>query len=641
MSLRRSRSLAIPILLLLVLSSNACTPEATETPEATATTLTPTATEEPPTSLTVCLGQEPLSLFPLNNPSTAARTVLAALYDGPIDTIGYAYQAVILETIPSLENGDAELFQVGAYVGDEVVNADGMPVTLQAGVRIRPAGCRSDDCAIEYDGKSEVQMDQMAVTFRLLPDLRWSDGEALTAQDSVYSFQVAKEIGTSFLASRTQAYEAADDLTVQWWGRPGYIDPTYPEIFFFPLPEHLWGSLAVDELADSDTASRNPAGWGAYVIEEWVAGEEIRLVKNLHYFRHGEGLPAIDVLTFRFTPDPDQAVSALLAGECDVIDASVPVDGLAGLLLSLEEQGELQALFAQQSVMEQLAFGIKPAEYDNGYNPAYDRPDFFSDQRVRQAVAMCIDRQAIVDEVLMGLSSVPASYVPTGHPLFDPAVEAIPYDPTAAALLLEQAGWRDLDGVPGTPRQAWGIPNLTSGMLFSISYLTSGAAQRLQVSSLVVEGLGACGIEVNLEFLDQTELYMPGPEGPLFGRAFDLAEYAMGSTGLEPPCEWYTSDEIPAEGNDWVGTNLSGFSDPLFDRLCAAARQSLPDETAYSEAYRDAQQLFTEELPALPLYWRVRAAAARPEICGLVLDGSASSLLWNIESLEVDADCAP
>jgi peptide/nickel transport system substrate-binding protein len=90
-----------------------------------------------------------------------------------------------------------------------------------------------------------------------------------------------------------------------------------------------------------------------------------------------------------------------------------------------------------------------------------------------------------------------------------------------------------------------------------------------------------------------------------------------------------------------VGTNVSGYSSPDFDAACSAARQSLPDETAYLEAYAQAQSLFAQDLPVLPLYWRIKVAAARPNVCGFSLDSTASSGMWNIESLDIGDDCAP
>ncbi|HEB64893.1 MAG TPA: hypothetical protein ENJ02_05055, partial [Chloroflexi bacterium] len=114
----------------------------------------------------------------------AMSSVLEAVFDGPIDARSFDYQPIILEKLPSLADGDAVIQQVTVKEGDKVVDANGSPAELAAGVMIVPSGAEDP---IEYEG-GEVTMDQMVVTFKLLPDLKWSDGEPLTAADSVYSF---------------------------------------------------------------------------------------------------------------------------------------------------------------------------------------------------------------------------------------------------------------------------------------------------------------------------------------------------------------------------------------------------------------------------------------------------------------------
>jgi peptide/nickel transport system substrate-binding protein len=650
-SLRRSAprldSLLLVVAMLTMAAILAACSGSTTVPTATAAPappepVTPSPTAVPPRPLTICLGQEPSSLFPVDNPSSAARAILAAVYDGPVDTNSYEYQPVILKDLPSLANGDAQLFKKPAYIGDEVVDASNIPLTLAVGVKVRPAGCRSDSCAVVYDGKGSIQMDQMQVTFRMLPGLTWSDGLPLTAADSVFAYKLAadpKSAASKFVMDRTQSYEAADDVTVQWWGKPGFIDPSYLTNFWMPLPEHLWSQIPVDQLASAAESSKAPIGWGPYVIQEWVAGNHITLIKNARYFRAGEGLPKFTTLTFRFIQEPATAVSDLIAGSCDILDPSINLDGQVDLLRSMSDEKRLQVLFATPPVMEQLAFGIRPAAYDNGYNAGSDRPDYLGDARLRQAVSMCIDRQKVVDSVLHGLSSVPASFVPVDDPLYNSSVTAYSFDVTAANVLLEKMGWRDIDNNPATPRQAWGIQNVLNGTPLELNYITTGAAQRTQVSSIVADSLALCGIKVNVKFLDQAALYAAGPDGALFGRKFDLAEFAMGSTGLEPPCEWFTSSEIPNAANYWVGTNVSGYSSPAFDAACQAVQQSLVDETAHVDSYHQAQSIFTQDMPVIPLYWRIKIAAARPGICNFSLDPTASSSLWNIEKFDSGISC--
>lgn len=642
MSTRRSVIISLIAILAVILA--ACRPkETTATPLPTPIPATPTPTRVPPRTLTICLGQEPASLYPLGNLSSAARSILAAIYDGPIDTNSYGYQPVILKKLPSLADGDAMISAVSVYVGDEVVDANDLPVTLAPGVRVRPSGCRSDDCAIVYDGKGEIQMDQMVVNFTILPGIYWSDGMPLTVEDSVYSYNLAANpnaLGVSYLIERTKSYEAVDEQTVQWWGKPGYLDPTYFTNFWTPYPRHLWGQYTPGELPESEVAAHKPLGWGAYVVEDWVSGDHITLKKNPTYFRAGEGLPKFDTLVFRFISAPETALSELLAGRCDLLDASLHLDGQVGILKSFDAEGQLKAVFSPTAVMERLDLGIHPASYDNGYNlNAGDRPDFLSDKRVRQAIAICLDRQKVVDTVLYGLTSVPNSYIPSSHPLYNPDVKAYPFDVAAASQLLEQVGWRDQDNDPGTPRQAWGVADIPVGTPLVLNYWTTGAAQRRQVSEMLAGSLAQCGIKANLQYYDPAELYAQGPDGPLFGRKFDLAQFAMGSAGVEPPCQWFTSSELPKAANHWVGTNLSGYTNAAYDSACLSARDALAGEAAYAAGYRETQAIFAEDLPIVPLYWRLKVAAARAGMCNFSLDPSATSDLWNLESFDYGDAC--
>src|SRR5690606_19904834 len=103
-------------------------------PEGTATPL-PTSTPAP-RSLTVCLGEEPTTLYPYGGLNTSARSVLSAIYDGPMDTVEYRHEAVILEKIPNLEDGDAQVNPVTVRAGDLVVNSSGAVVSLDTGTRV-------------------------------------------------------------------------------------------------------------------------------------------------------------------------------------------------------------------------------------------------------------------------------------------------------------------------------------------------------------------------------------------------------------------------------------------------------------------------------------------------------------------------
>lgn len=646
-----------PLLLLILVACTAPTPQPTASPPPlptpTQTTVPPTpveiiitATPEPtatalPRTLTICMGAEPDTLYKYGGSMLASANVLEAIYDGPIDTNGYSFQPVILEKIPSLADGDAIIQPVTVSAGDTVLDADGNPVPLAAGVVFRPNGCRADDCEQTYAG-GEVQMDQLSVPFTLLAGLKWADGEPLTAQDSVYSFELAGDPETpvsTFDIERTASYTALDEQTVQWIGVPGYLDATYMQNFWHPLPKHIWSNYTAQELLEEEISNQTPLGWGPYMIEEWEIGSHIRLRRNPHYFRANEGLPKFDTLIYRFTGENSLGnLAKLLSGECDLLEQNAHIDDMFAEFLELDEAGELQLITSPGTVWEHLDFGIVPLAYDDGYQST-DRPDFFGDVRTRQALAMCLDRKAVADAIYLGRTELAPSYIPASHPLFNPDAAPIAYNPEQGKLLLDEIGWLDDDGDPTTPRIAQGIPQVPDGTPFSITYRTTTASQRQRTADLFAENLAQCGVQVILEFTEAAEYFADGPEGLIFGRAFDLAQFAWLAETI-PACGLYLSEQIPGlNGENWLNNNPSGYASPAFDEACRRALALLPGEPGYADAHYEAQALFAADLPVIPLYYRLKVGAARADFCGFIYDPTAQSDTWNIEVFDYGKGC--
>jgi len=609
-------------------------------------TLTPspayTPTAPSARTLTICLGAQPNTLYPLGGPNAAARSVLEAIYDAPFDVISYEYKPVILEKLPRVEDGDAKVYPISVTNGNQVIDADGNVVLLRAGTRIRPAGCRSESCVVTFDGINPIAMDAMVVEFRMREGLLWSDGTPVAAEDSVFAYTLARHNdtpGSKFIFDRTQSYEATDERTVQWWGKPGFLDPTYFTNFWMPLPKRLWAQYSAAELQRAEISSRFPMGYGPYILREWDE-TTLRLVRNPYYFRAEQGLPKFDELIYRILPDPEAALAALLDGRCDLIDSTVHLDAHTALLLEMDRAGQARAYFGQTPTMEWLAFGIAHASYDDGFQLT-DRPNYFADPRLRQAIAYCLDRRTVVENVLYGLVAVPDSYLPANHPLHAASLPTYPYDPQKGQQILNNIGWIDHDSSLATPRRAQGVPRVVNGTELRLRYVTTSAAQRRQVAAILSQSLRECGIGVEVVHLSQLEFYAEGPAGPLFGRQFDLAEFAMSTLSITPPCERFTSDEIPSAANRWVGTNVSGYKNSAYDTACLLARQSLPHEVTYAENYRLTQTIFAQELPSIPLYFRIETAASRSDFCNFALDPTASSDLFAIETFDYGLSCIP
>ena len=560
----------------------------------TATPIPPTPTPLPPRELTICLGSEPESLFPYRANSADAKLVMQAIFDGPIDTINGEPVPVILEKIPDLADGSAYFTPVGVAAGDVVINTAGYLVSMQAGVQVFPTGCTSPACAVTWDGVTPIQMDQLTANYKLKPGLTWSDGQPLKASDSVYSFNIASDPATpadKLSSDLTAAYTATDDLTIQWVSKPGLADDHFEKYFWAPLPEHAWGGFSTSELLDSDEVNFAPIGWGAYVIDAWTKGESLRLVKNPAYFRAGEGLPYFEILNFKFIgPMDGQADLQFVKDNCDIVaDSALDIASMGALKDALEGSGFKLATYASGR-LEMAAFGIAPVSYDDGYYPfGGDRQDLFGDPRTRQAIAACIDRQAITDEMVKGLAGVSDSWLPSSAAqLSGAALNQYPYDTAAAIALLEAAGWRDLDQNPETPRTHGGSARVAFGTPLEFTLLSSTAGLQAEIAGKIAADLAACGIKVNITSMSPDELYKPAPDGMVFGRKFDMVLLPW-DTSSQFNCGFFEAKEIPSAANYWLGdltggANFYGYSNPAFDSECERMKVSGLDSAVYQQA---------------------------------------------------------
>jgi peptide/nickel transport system substrate-binding protein len=582
----------------------------------TETTQSILSTAESSPMLVICQPQEPASLYWFNDRSVAATAVYHAIYENTFTNLSFAYQAQSLVKVPGLQDGDATLEVVEVGEGATVVAANGNVTIVQAGTVLLNASGE----IVTFAG-TPVPMQQLTVNFQMKPTV-WADGVPVTADDSVYSFELASDPNTpgdKFLVARTASYEATGQLSTRWIGLPGFLDATYFVNFRRPLPRHAWGDLTATELLGADRTNQMPLGDGPFQIIEWVAGDHIRLERNPHYYRADEGLPQMNTIMFRFIADTNQLVAQLLAGRCDIVTSEGVDVGQTPFFLEAEANGMVTPYFQIGTVWEHLDFAINP---ESRY--ASTGADWFEDGRVRQAIAMCLDRQAMVDEILFGRSEVMRSYLPTIHPLFaGDDLPEWPYDVVRANALLDEAGFADEDE-DGVRESA------TFGMPFAVTlHTTSANEMRQQVAQQIQANLHDCGIAVQIIYLSPEELFADGPNGSLFGRRFDMAVFGWPG-GMTPPCDFYLSTQIPTAENGWSGQNETGWVHEEFEAACLAALAALPGTAEYETAHQTAQRIFAEQLPVVPLFPRLKAALTRPGVCNFRLDPTQSSELHNL-----------
>lgn len=563
-------------------------------------------------TLDLCMSAEPDSLYYYDYIDTWQTQVFDAIYDGPIDTRSYSYQPVIFESVPTLDNGGAITETVTVTQGDMIVDSLGSPVSLEIGTSYFPSGCYGETCAVIYSG-GPVEMEHMLVKDTLLPDLTWSDGEPLTSQDMLYSFNLNADPATPAhkdRVERTSSFITTTLTQTVWTGLPGYFPFDYSFIHWIPLPEHIWSDYTPTELISAPVSSRTPMGWGPYVIDEWVSGSHISMHKNPFYFRLGEGLPHFDTLVVHFGTES----AGIMDDTCEVVFSSTED---LGTLLKYDDAGFLEVAITPGITWEHLDFGIQSSEVYTGFAALTGA---FQDVRVRQAFAYCIDRQAITDATFYCLGTVANALIPDYHPYFPLDAVFYPFDPIQGNGLLEAAGWTDSDED--------GLRD-KDGYEFSITLKTTDSLIRQKTASLISAQMEACGIEVIPIHMSPYDLFIDWPGGPIFGRKFDLSMYAW-LAGYQPSVDLYVSWNIPSDTNP-SGQNDPGYANPEYDTASTNAFSSIK-ESDRLENYRESVRIFTQDLPVLPLFVRLKYGITAPQITGFSVDPTESTF-WNLEEL--------
>ncbi len=336
-------------------------------------------------------------------------------------------------------------------------------------------------------------------------------------------------------------------------------------------------------------------------------------------------MPGFDALVFRFVENAEEALAAFKSGECQII-ANQP--GLSEYTIELVQgatDGELRIYQSENTAWEQLSFGV---------NSRNNKQTLLSDAGLRRAIAGCIDREKISSFRLDAGGIVDDFYTP-GQFGMDELEITYPYQPVESGLLLKELGWIDTDGDPDTPRIADGVVGIVDGTNLKFTILAAEADPLPGAVTVIRDGLGSCGIGIEVELLPPDELLAPGPDGPIFGRQFDLAYFAW-AAGNYQPCRLFMTDEIPglypSYPKGWGGVNAAGFSNESFDKACLDVLTTLSNSDDYLNSLDDLREIFRDELPVLPLFFRREIIIAEPDISGIGND--QFPLFWNIETLQ-------
>lgn len=421
--------------------------------------------------------------------------------------------------------------------------------------------CKDGTCE-----SSELSPDGKRLTYRLKPGLVWSDGTPLTSAD--YKFTYEKMIdpkveypGRTLTVSAIESVEAPDPLTLVFTFREAGFCPGLLFTNINPLPKHIFENLDIN---DNPQNLRPTVGSGPWLLKEWVKDSYAVFEAN-ERFRFGR--PNFDRYVIRIVKDQNVEYSMFKAGELD------------SMSLRAEQWQEATSL---PNVTTYRFYSPGSGYTFIGFN--LESP-FFNDVRVRRAVAMSIDRQAIIDRIRLGFARPVNSMLTQGTWAFAPDVPAVPFDQARARQLLDEAGWRT------PPNNPQGI-RVKDGREFKVRiFYNTGNKDREQIATVAQAQLRQVGIELEViqeefsAFLNRIQ------------RTKDLEMFILGWTQTLDP---NSGRSIWTTGGS---QNFNGYSNPRVDEAYErGAKAPGCTEAARQPFYAEIQRQIAADQPYVFLY---------------------------------------
>jgi peptide/nickel transport system substrate-binding protein len=369
------------------------------------------------------------------------------------------------------------------------------------------------------------------ITMNLRDDIQWSDGTPITANDFVFTYEMimdpANIVQSTYPYDQLTAVTAPDDQTVVMT----FEEPFAPwlTMWRYLLPEHVLRPI-FDAEGTLDTAEWNLAptvGAGPYVFEEWESGSFARFVRNDNYYNDP---PLIDEIFIRFVPDDASQTASLVTGD-----------------------GDLGTFIPYSDVPTLEDAGVNVISVPSGYNEGWffffgeEGHPALQDVNVRKAIALALDRAALSEDLLLGLTE-PAATLWDNMPYVDPAIEPFPYDPDEANRLLDEAGWIDSNG-DGTRDK--------DGVELVLIHGTTIREIRQDAQAVAQQQLAEVGVGLEIQSYD-ADIFFGGfaDDGPAATGQLDIFQWSDGPAVYPDPDHYYWyCGEIPTadypDGGNW------------------------------------------------------------------------------------------
>jgi len=377
--------------------------------------------------------------------------------------------------------------------------------------------------------------DSTRIVFHLRDDVKWQDGQPVTAADVAFTFRKAKDPDVPFpnraYFDRWDSVRVVDAHTVRFWLRP-YSQFMYAWSQVPIVPEHVLGDVPDSALATAPFGTTSPVGDGPFRFLSHAEGDRWVFEANPDFPAELGGRPKVDRLVYRVIPDEATSLAELRSGDVQLY-LDLPPD-------QVEDVRGDSALRVLSFPSTSYAF----VAWNTRHSP-------FSDPRVRRALTMAMNRGEILRAVRHGLGSVATGPLGPWHWAYDTAWRPLPYAPDSARALLAAAGWKDTDGDGVLDR---------GGKPFRFELLTAPSQVRRDISVMLQSDLAKVGVALE-------------------PRARDFAALAQAIQSPRRPYDAFLlswSEDLVIDDRDYW--SCGHLDDPLqFSGWCDAALDSVMD----------------------------------------------------------------
>jgi peptide/nickel transport system substrate-binding protein len=424
----------------------------------------------------------------------------------------------------------------------------------------------------------QVASDGRTVDFKLRSDVKFQDGTPLDASAVVFTFERFKEKGGKSPSAPgildISKVEAVDPTTVRF----RFAEPSSTFMGTLALPYSGIVSPTAAKAA-GDAFAQQPVGSGAFKLEKWQSGTSITLVRNPDY-RWGppvgknRGAPYVERLEFKIVPDAPAQLSALQAGNVDMVWVNEPSQ-----LARLKQDEKINLVESGLNSLIYLGFNCRKAPLD--------------DVNVRQALSHAVNKPEMLQTAVGGVGKIAFAPLAETLPGFDPSLKSaeLGFDLGQARSGLMAAGFAA--GADGS----WS----KGGQKLALKLVTSTRAPNPAIATILQSQLKALGVAVEVQALDSAAAMDVSAKGQ-----YDLLLWRY---------DWNDADVLQAYlGTDRIGrTNRVFYSNPKVDQLLASAGHEM-DTAARKALYVQAQQLILADAPWQPLYTPTEMVAIRKQV---------------------------